>query len=103
MQIILISNDNVIELDGLQDVDGTLLNGATVEVHLRDDSGTDVVGQTWPLTMPPTGSDGRYRATLPDTLTLAENARYVATVTANDGPGSFGTWILDCKAKTRRA
>ena len=88
-ELIYISNDNILELNGLKDeVAGTFINSATVTVTLVDSDGTEVVGDTWPKTMSyATSSDGIYRATLLDTLTLTEGACYTAKVIADGGAG----------------
>lgn len=89
-----VGSDNVIQLDALVDQsDGNYLNAATVTVTLLKDDGTDVVGDTWPLTMNyVTSSNGRYTATLIDSLTLVPNRRYIARVTADAGAGKLRTW-----------
>lgn len=99
-----ISNDNLLTLVGLQnEATSAYLNSATVAVTLVDSDGTEVAGGTWPLTMSYVGgSDGNYRATLPDTLTgLTNNDALTAQVSANGGAGLGGYWEIALTAKTR--
>lgn len=102
---IYISNDNVITLVGLQNALDTAnyLNAAAVTVTLVDSDDVDVVGETWPLTMDyVAASDGNYRATLADTLTLSAG-EYVAQVNANAGAGLQGYWELPVTVQKRTA
>lgn len=103
--IIYLTNDNVIELTGLQNaVDDAYQNSATVTVTIKDANGTNVVGETWPLVMAyVSASDGDYRANLRDTLTLVDGARYYATVTADAGVNGLATWIEELIARERRS
>jgi len=105
MALLYITNDNVIELDGLQNtVTEAYINDATVTVTITDKDGTEVVGETWPLAMPYVrGSDGTYRANLADTLTLTNGARYAATVTADAGANGLATWVEDLIARVRKS
>ncbi len=81
--ILYLQSDNLLEVTGLQNAaTETYINNATVTVTLADASGTAVSGQSWPATLPyVNGSNGDYRATLEDTLSLSENSTYVARVT----------------------
>jgi len=103
-EILYDDNDMVIELRNLKDESaGTFVNNADVTVTLKDSSGVSVVGDTWPLSMPyVTSSNGVYRATLVDTLSVTPNASYTAIVSADGGVGKQGTWNVDVKCKTRR-
>ena len=91
-----INSDNVISVTGLINViDSTYQNTATVEVTLQDANGNEVAGDTWPLTMNyVSASNGIYRATLIDTLTLVEG-NYIAVITANAGAGQYRTFYVD--------
>lgn len=87
-EVIYYLNDMLLELTGLQDlVDDSYVNDATVAVTLTDGtSGEEIVGETWPLTMPyVSGSDGNYRGTLVSTLTLTLGQRVIADVTVDAG------------------
>ena len=98
-------NDGLIEVKGLLDgVTGEYVSDATLEVTLRDAAGAEVAGQVWPLSMeyvPDTS--GVYRATLLATLDLTLNARYVATITADGGPGLAAQWDVDVVCRKRRS
>lgn len=99
-----IDNDNVLTLVGLQNsVSAAYLNAATVAVTLTDADDTEISGETWPLTMSyVSGSDGNYRATLPDTLTgLTTLDELSATITADAGAGLAAKWVIPLTAKTR--
>uniref|UniRef100_A0ABX1N8I5 Uncharacterized protein n=1 Tax=Aromatoleum buckelii TaxID=200254 RepID=A0ABX1N8I5_9RHOO len=62
-----------------------------------------MTGETWPLALTyVTDSNGVYRATLKDTLSLTANARYVATVSADGGSGKQARWDLDFVCRVRR-
>ena len=91
---LIIGSDNIIQLDQLTDQsDGSYMNAATVTVTLLERDGTEVAGDTWPLSMAyVSASDGRYTATLLDTLTLISNKRYQAKVVADGGSGKKRTW-----------
>ncbi len=104
-ELIYYLNDHVIEVDKFYDeVDGSYINSATVTVTLVDSTGTDVVGQTWPTALPyVASSDGKYRATLADTMTLVKGQPYTAKVTANGGPGLMGYWEVPVKVVTRNS
>lgn len=79
--VLYIDNDNRIKLSGLKDADDTYQNSATVTVTLKDASGNEVSGQSWPLTMSyVSGSDGNYQAVLDDGLSLTAGQRLTAVV-----------------------
>lgn len=101
---LFVGNDNVIELDALKDVIAdTFINTASVTVTLTDANGDEIVGETWPLAMSYVGgSQGTYRATLPDTLTLTSGTTATAVVDVNGGPGLQGQWTVRLSVETRR-
>lgn len=114
VQIVLRGNDNVIELDELKnEVAGTFLNAATVTVTVVDSGGTQVAGQTWPLTMNyVSGSDGKYRGTIEDVavfnlfspsgaVSKTQGFNYIAKVTADGGTGLKGFWEIPLQALNR--
>lgn len=89
---LFIGNSNVVEMSGLRanDVSGVYINDATVTCTITDLNGTEVAGQTWPLTMDyQTGSNGIYQATLPAGLSLTEDASYLVIVDAVASEGTF--------------
>lgn len=104
VHVLYINNDSVLQVEALRDeIAGTFLNGATVNVTLRDAFGASVTGGTWPIQMAyVTGSDGTYRATLPYTLALAVNGRYTAVVTVDAGLGLHAEWAEECVARAQR-
>ena len=79
-----VENDNVLEVDKLTDVDGTYVNNATVTcTEIRPAAGgDDILGGPVTLTYV-TASNGRYRATLQDTLALVADVAYEAIVTVD--------------------
>lgn len=103
-EIAYLNNDNIIELEGLKnDATGAFINDATVTVTLKDEAGAEVSGQTWPTTLLyVAASDGVYRATLQDVLSLTEKERYFAEVSANGGAGLQGEFVLPVQAEVRR-
>ena len=104
--IIYDNNDNIIELRLLTNaVTEVIDGGATVSVTLKDASGVDVAGQTWPTNMPHVGDsntpEGTYRATLDSTLVLSTKQRYKATVDAVGSGGEVGQWICSVSVVER--
>ena len=97
-------NDMVLELSDLtNETTGAAINDATVTVTLVDSTDTNVVGDVWPKTMTyVTSSNGLYRATLLDTMTLADGAKYKAKISANAGDGKQGYWEKDLICRVRR-
>jgi len=103
-QILFTLNDMILELQGFKDVVAdTFINNATVTVTLVDKDGTNVAGETWPLTMVFVGaSNGVYRATLKDTLTVTLGEVLTAQISANGGAGLQGRWDLPIVVKERK-
>jgi len=97
-------NDMTIELRGLEhEVTGDYIDNATVAVTLKDSDGAEVAGESWPLTMSYVAdSNGKYRATLVDTLTLVDRARYTATITADAGAGMRAKWVENLACQLRK-
>jgi hypothetical protein len=97
-------NDHVLELAGLVDtVGGEFVNSATVTFTLYDSTDTEVTGQSWPATMSyVTASDGKYRATINNTLPLVVGSRYYASVDVDAGSGLVGTWKVKFKCQNRQ-
>lgn len=81
-----ISSDNVIQLDKFYDaVNAAYLNAATVTATMKDLEGTEVTGETWPVTLIyVSGSDGKYQATVDKDLVLTENSSYFIEITASE-------------------
>lgn len=102
--IIYKANDNLIEAIGVKNAaSGEFINDASAEVTLVDESDVEVVGDTWPKTLNyVSGSNGDYRATLIDTLTLNADSRYTAKLTVDGGPGLMSRFELPlwCQIRT---
>lgn len=80
---IYINNDMVATLKGLKDEAGTAVTGAVVNITLLSD-GTEISGETWPLTMTHT-SGGDYEVELSDSLNLTSGQRITAKIVALSG------------------
>ncbi len=97
MQVLYISSDNLLRVDEVKNVaTDAYITSATVEVTLYEEDGTtEVSGETWPVSCSYlSGTNARYHGTLPDSLSLSENTRYIAKVTINGGSGLFRTlWV----------
>ena len=87
--VAFIDNDNVLRVTGMRNaITGTYLNSRTVTVTLTDSSGTEVTGQSWPLTLTYVpDSDGEYRATLPYDIGVTGGQTYTARVVGDGGAG----------------
>ncbi len=102
-QVIFNLNDNLIELIDLKDVVAdAFANSATVTVTLIDKDGVEVAGETWPLAMIyVAASDGKYRATFVDTLTLIVDDLYTAKIDVDDGANRVAHWEFPIRVETR--
>lgn len=101
--ILYVGNDNILEVDELKNAaSAAFLNSATVTVTLEDSTGTEVTGDTWPKSLTyVTSSDGKYRATMLDTLSLTADALYTAKITADGGSGLLAYWERPLYARSR--
>ena len=92
-RIVYYKNDNLLELTGLRDVtksSTTFVNNATVTADLKDSDGVAIGSQ---LTLAyVTSSDGDYRATVPDTLSVDLGDDVTAEITADAGAGLRAFW-----------
>ncbi|QKC83272.1 hypothetical protein [Mesorhizobium sp. NZP2077] len=102
--LVYVDNTNLIEVVGLKSaVEGGFVNDADVSVTVKDASGTNVTGQTWPATLAyVASSDGVYRGILEDDLALVDGAQYVAVIDADAGANRIGHWEFAFTPKTRR-
>lgn len=96
MAFLYLRNTNTIVLDELTNEEATpplLLDGSyTVELTIRFD-GTEVAGETWPVTMTYTGTLGKFIARARHDLPLTDQAYYDITVVAHDALGNiYGEW-----------
>lgn len=102
-EIIYIGNDNYVELSSLKNkATDAYINDAAVTATVKDQTGTDVTGQSWPVTMAyVSGSNGTYRGTLEDGLDLEHNDFYT-TFFDVVGDGLTGHWEVHTEAQIRR-
>ena len=102
-----VGNDNLLEVTGLKNqAEDTYLNAATVTVTLIDPTASpqEVAGETWPLSLAyVSGSDGDYRATLADTLSLSRSTKYVAQISADGGTGLKAYWEVEAVGIARES
>lgn len=99
-----VANTNNLDLIGLRNAaTGTYVNDADVTVTVRDKAGSEVLGETWPLTMDyVTGSQGDYRGVISHETALAAGQWYTAEITANADGASVAFWDFEFQAATRR-
>ena len=95
-----ISNDMVVQLDRLADVDGTWIDTATVTFTLKDSDGSAVTGADTITMSHVASSTGRYRGTLADTVSLVED-RYTVEVTATGAAGQKFFFTGEVRARVR--
>lgn len=102
-EILWDNNDMVVEVRGLEDdVSGEHVNDATVTCTLIDSAGSNVTGQSWPLTLSYVAeSDGVYRATIPYSVATVAGADYTLQIDVNAGSGLRGQWSIPCLCKKR--
>lgn len=87
-------NDNVLELNGLVDLDDAYINNASVTLEDLYDNSTDVsvTGIVFPASFTyVTASSGVYRYTIQDTIDLEVGKNYTAIVKAV-GAGLQAVW-----------
>ena len=93
-----IGNDMSLELIGLREGQASK-DSAIVTVTIKDRSGIEVGGATWPITMTPMGG-GDYLAVLPASLEVKRRESYEVTIDV-DASGSIGRWcrsvVADCR------
>jgi len=97
-----VDNTNLLRVKGLFNVlDNAFVNAGTVTAIIKDSTGAQVSGQTWPVTMDyEAASDGNYVAAIEDDVAFVNGSNYVAEITALDGP-SKGFWEFPFKPVTR--
>ena len=93
---LIIGSDNLAQIASLKNaVADTFVNDATCTVTLYNNAGTEVSGETWPLSMGyVAASDGIYRAIITDTVTsnLSPNKRYRLVYSADGGADLKRDW-----------
>ncbi len=100
-ETIYIENATLIKLTGLMDLSNSSYNtSATVLATLKTTSGTNVVGQSWPLTLTHQSS-GTYQGTLTSSLDLS-GVNYKLEVTVNSGSDGAAFYDIDARAKRRK-
>ena len=87
---LLCENGNRVKIT-LTDPDEVVITDATVTVTVVDSDLVEVVGETWPLSMPHV-SAGLYQANLVSTLELTANDGYYIIVDAVAGDGTVAKW-----------
>lgn len=97
-----IANTNILDLRNLKnEITQAFINGATVEVTIRDATGAAVAGQTWPVTMSyVAASDGDYRAIISEDVEFTKQ-NYTAYIDSDGGPGLVGHWEFKFKPQIR--
>lgn len=98
-----VANSNVLDLVGLRnEIAGTYMNAATVEVTILDSADVEVAGQVWPTAMSyVAASNGDYRAIISEDVAFLANKKYTAVIDADGGPGLVGHWEFEFQARTR--
>lgn len=97
-----VGNSNLIELKGLKNgaTDG-YENGAAVNVTLKDEAEQAIPGESWPKSLGyVAASDGDYRATLTEALTISHGQIVTAVVTAT-ASGLTAKWETPCNVIER--
>lgn len=99
---IYVGNNNLVDLIGLKNAaTDSYENSADVSLRLIADDGSEIEGQTWPLTMNYVAdSDGDYRATLSKDLVITHKQVITADITAV-ASGITGNWKTPCRVETR--
>ncbi len=102
-RVIYINNDNLLSVSDLKnEATGVYINDAAVTMTLKDSTGSEVSGQTWPATMTyVSSSNGVYRGTLEDGLSLTEGQSYTAEITADAGSDQIANWSITMTAVKR--
>lgn len=84
INVIYKGNDTIVRVSALKNAqDDTFINDAAVTATLKDSTGTNVSGQSWPLTLgyiP--SSDGIYEGILEDVLVLTKASNYTLLIDA---------------------
>lgn len=100
---VFVANANMLTLSGLKSVLDGILNGATVEVTIRNLAGEEMTGPGWPpfpLAMEPVDdSEGDYRVVFDEDVPWEAGRSYEALIRAE---GGMGTWRLQFRPRIRR-
>lgn len=90
MEALLYLSDNLLEVVGAKNAaTGDYLNAATVTATLVNaDTGAQIAGQSWPMTLAyVASSNGDYRGTVNDDITVTKGQEVIAQITFNGGAG----------------
>lgn len=98
-----IANTNILDLIGLKsEVENLFIDNATVTVTVKDQSGSEVAGVVWPVTMDyVAASNGNYRATLSHLIAFQNKKNYRAFIEVDAGVGRIGHWEFPFKPEIR--
>jgi hypothetical protein len=99
-----VANTNNLDLIGLRNAsNGAYVNDATVTVVVKDSTGNNVSGETWPLSMIyVSGSEGNYRGILSNSLSFSSGRNYTAEISVDAGSNRIAFWVFDFFAIERR-
>jgi len=103
MNVLLVGNDHTVNISGVQDErSGAYLNNIDVKVWIKDRSGVNVAGETWPLTLDYVAdSNGDYIGNIEDGVELIHGRTYVVEIRA-EAPGDLiGFWHYKVMAQWR--
>jgi len=102
--VMWVDNDMLVEIDGLQDSsDDSYLNAATVTATIKDPDGTEITGQSLPISLSyVSSSNGKYQGVFDTLLSLTVGDTGTIEVTAVEGTlNAF--WSLTYTTRTRRS
>jgi hypothetical protein len=99
MADLLVGNTMEVTVSGLKDQDGNAVTGATVEVTVLDLQGTEVSGQSWPVTLSDDGG-GDYSGELDSGISLTVGTTYEVRIEVS-GVGAEAEWREYRQAKRR--
>lgn len=99
--VIYCGNTTILELQELTNTltDAAVTN-ATVTATIETAQGTDVTGQTFPLTLSHVAA-GTYRGTIENDLAIVAGRTYTATIDATVSGVGVGHWETKIKAAER--
>lgn len=91
MDVLLIGNDQVLKVLGVQDaITEAYINDATVTARIKL-RGNEVDGQSWPLTLSyVAASNGNYQGLLQDTIDLQPDRPYTIEIRIEGSGGLVG-------------
>jgi len=98
-----LANDNLLVVRALKNrATGAYINNATVTGELLTLAGTQVSGQTWPMTFAYVpDSDGEYHGVFEDSLALTLGESYRVKITVDAGSDRIAQFTMNVKARER--